>query len=460
MPIPRTAVAASALAAVLASASPEARADEESLRREFDEKMRHALDEMERRHRAELDALRREMESSRSPTPSALQEQIDALADGVDEVRARIPAAPPRTGGFRLVDLSLNGLVAAGTSTERDAVIQELQQGGHDPKKRGFTVQNVELVASGAVDPYFSAQANLIFQIDEEGETVVELEEAFATTTSLPGGLRAKAGQFFTSFGRHNPQHPHEWDFVDVPVANARLLGPDGLRGPGAGISWLGIDLPLELTASVQNANGETAVSFLGTDEEEPPAGEFAEREVRSLSDLVWTGRAAVSFDASDEVPLLFGTSYAYGPSGSSSGGSSRVFGADFTAKWRPLDAQAGFPFVSFRAEWLHRDYEFDDGDALGELSDGGWYAQTTWGFARNWTIGARYDVFDGDFGGETPGLDDRTRWSAALTFHTSEFAKLRLQVNHDRADALDDDALSVWLQLEFNLGRHGAHRF
>jgi len=460
VPIPRTALAAAALAALAAFRPPSARADEESLRRELEEKMKQALDDMERRHRAEMDALRREMEASRAAPPSALQEQIDRLADSVDEMKSRVPAAPPRPGAFRLVDFSLNGLFAAGTATERDSVIQELQQGGHDPKKRGFTVQNVELIATGAVDPYFTAQTSVIFQIDEEGETLVELEEAFATSTSLPWGLQAKAGQYFTSFGRHNPQHPHQWDFVDAPVVNARLLGPDGLRGPGAQVSWLGADVPLEFVGSVQNANGETAVSFLGTEEEEPPAGDFVEREVRSLSDLVWTGRAAVSFDASDEIPLLFGTSYAYGPSGSSSGGSSRVFGADVTAKWKPLDAEAGFPFVSFRAEWLHRDYEFDDAGATDELSDGGWYAQATWGFTRNWTLGLRHDSFDGDFGGETPGLDDRTRWSAALTLYTSEFAKLRLQVNHDDADALDDDVTSVWLQLEWNLGPHGAHKF
>jgi hypothetical protein len=197
--------------------------------------------------------------------------------------------------------------------------------------------------------------------------------------------------------------------------------------------------------------------SFLS---EEPPVGTPVERRVRSLHDTALSGRAAWSFDATDEIPLLLGASAASGPSGSSSGGDARLLGADFTAKWKPLTAQAGFPFVSFRAEWLERRYEFDDAAGTDELRDSGWYAQTTWGFARDWTAGLRYDDFEGDLGG-VPGLDDRTRWSAALTWYSSEFAKLRLQVNQDRDDALDDDEVtSVWLQFEFNLGKHGAHRF
>jgi hypothetical protein len=46
---------------------------------------------------------------------------------------------------LRLVDVSLDGLIASGASTVRDDPLQVLQGGGHDPRKRGFTVQNVEL---------------------------------------------------------------------------------------------------------------------------------------------------------------------------------------------------------------------------------------------------------------------------------------------------------------------------
>ncbi len=137
------------------------------------------------------------------------------------------------------INISLSGLFAGGYTTAGPLAVQSLQGGAHDPNRRGFTVQNVELSLTGAVDPYLSAEAHLIFQIDVEGESTFELEEAFATTQALPWGLQAKAGTFFTEFGRLNQQHPHRWDFVDQPVINSRLLGGDGLRNPGGRISWL-----------------------------------------------------------------------------------------------------------------------------------------------------------------------------------------------------------------------------
>ena len=72
-----------------------------------------------------------------------------------------------------------------------------------------------------------------------DGETRVELEEAFVTTTSLPHDLQVKVGQFLTEFGRINPTHPHTWDFVDAPLVTGRMLGPEGLRSAGVRASWL-----------------------------------------------------------------------------------------------------------------------------------------------------------------------------------------------------------------------------
>ncbi len=172
------------------------------------------------------------------------------------------PAEPIRIGGQRnYINLSLDALVAAGASTATD--IDRLELGGHDPKQRGFTVQNLETVFEGAVDPYFRGQADLIMQIDPHGDTTVEAEEAYLQSMSLPWNLQLKAGQFFTDFGRLNPTHPHTWDFVDVPLPNGRFFGEDGLRNPGARLSWLApTPFCSELFLAVQNSQGETAYNF------------------------------------------------------------------------------------------------------------------------------------------------------------------------------------------------------
>src|SRR4051812_16426612 len=107
----------------------------------------------------------------------------------------------------------------------------------------GFTAQEVELALSAIVDPYFRGDVFLTIP-NLEG---IEVEEAFATTTSLPWNLQVKAGSFRSAFGRQNGQHLHVQDFTRRPLINAAFLGEDGLRGPGAQVSWLA-PLPFYLT--------------------------------------------------------------------------------------------------------------------------------------------------------------------------------------------------------------------
>src|SRR5436190_21717825 len=139
-------------------------------------------------------------------------------------------------GGKNYMNISLDGLFALAYSSARD--LNNVEVGDHDPQQRGFNARNIELAFDGAVDPYFEGFANIVFKLDNDNETEVEVEEAFMQTTSLPYNLQLKAGQFFAAFGRLNPVHPHAWEFVDTPLVNGLFLGPDGLRGVGAQTSW------------------------------------------------------------------------------------------------------------------------------------------------------------------------------------------------------------------------------
>jgi hypothetical protein len=367
------------------------------------------------------------------------QDRRAALERAVQDVQEAQPpaadAAPPRSPAFRLIDVSLDVLAAAGASTERDDALQELKGGGHDPRKRGFTVQNVELSLTGAVDPYFLAEAHLITFLDPlDGETVVELEEAFLTTQALPAGLQLEVGQFFTEFGRHNPRHPHAWSFLDQPVILTRVFGPDGIRGPGARLSWL-LPLPFfaELHGGVQNASGETMASFLASDEfyEERGIGgrSFVEREVRSPRDLVWLGRLQTSFDLSEETSFALGTSVLFGPNASGPGADTLVWGADVVWRWRAEDGRRGRPFVTVEGEVV----------------------------ARRFDAAAQVDAFDR---ASDPFRADRVRVSPLLSYHPTEFSRMRLQYDFDEGDALDQDVHSVWLGFEVTIGKHAAHTY
>lgn len=412
--------------------------------------------------------------ASPSPTAGQSKEELEAeIAKELGSTQATPSPTPPpaiaRAGSLRLIDISFDALFAGGFSSADEGEIGNLQGGGHDPKQNGFTVQNVEVSFLGAVDPYLRGEAHLVFQLDPDGETNVELEEAFLTTQTLPHGLQLKAGQFFTEVGRLNPTHPHTWHFVDQPVINSRMFGEDGLRGPGLRMSWL-TPLPWysELLGSVQNARGATQFSFLSN----PDAGEFSgypfvDHPVDGLGDLLYSLRTLNSFTLSEATTLNVGASAAFGPNPTGPDNRTTILGADLYLRWqRPMSYQ-GYPFVAWQTEYFHRNYEAGpaadpvSGATQDDLKDDGIYSQVAWGYKRGWVAAARVDYANGNGDPTDPLRDRRLRLSADLTYYPTEFSKVRAQYNLDRAQHLDDEIQSsVWLQFEFLLGAHGSHKF
>lgn len=372
------------------------------------------------------------------------------------------PAAPVTGfGALQLMDTSFDALFAAGGSTADESEILNLQGGGHDPKKRGFTIQNIELSFTGIVDPYFNLEAHIVHLLNPQGGSETELEEAFATTTSLPHGLELKAGQFFTEFGRLNPTHPHTWGFVDQPVVNTRMFGGDGMRGPGVRLSWL---MPekwySELFLTVQNANGETMTSFLSSQD---PADNFSgyplqPSPVKTLGDVVYTPRWLNSFDVSPQTTINFGLSGAFGPNSTGSDNRTNIFGADIYVKHKRAVNEKGFPFWSWQTEYMKRNYEA--GAAKTNLSDWGMYSQFLWGYSVYKVLGVRFDAAGGNGNSTDPLRDKRTRFAIDHTWYPTEFSKLRLQYNYDKAGHLAKPAHSFWVQAEFLIGKHSAHKF
>lgn len=456
----------------------------EALKKEIEE-LRRSDAEKQRR----LDELERKIEAMQSQP--IVQEKPTAPESALDKAVQEIePQAPVPTdllsrqvGGttFRLIDISLDALFAAGSSTERDASLQDLEGGEHDPKKRGFTVQQVEVSLTGAIDPYFTGETHLLFLVDPvTGDDRFELEESFLTTQSLPYGLQLKAGHFFTEFGLINPVHPHAWAWQDQPIINTRLFGPDGLRQAGLRLGWL-TPLPWysQLYVGAQNANGEIAASFLSNKEfftERPIGGRpFVTRDVRNLTDLLYSIRWENSWNPSDTVTTKLGLSGLFGPNATGPDGKTRIYGADLKLTWRPATSFRGWPFFLWQSEVMRRDYVadrfFDGAISLPRetLRDWGLYTQALYGFSYGWAAGLRYEFAGGSgasvlsFNGRDadPFRDDRHRISPLLVWQPSEFSRFRLQYNYDHADHLErHDVHSVWLGVEFLYGAHPAHKY
>jgi hypothetical protein len=504
----------------------------ERLRQELRQAREH-FERTLREHQRIIDDLSQRLEALQPPRPSPSQTtntlQLPAVpadapqSSAAASATATPPAAaltrgwrpsdPLRVGSGRaFMDVGLVGTFAAGGSTASD-IEGGTQSGGHDPYQRGFNVQGVELNLQGTVDPYFRGNVNVTYSLDADGESYLELEEAWMQTLSLPAHLQLRAGQIYTDFGRHNPTHLHTWSFVDTPLVNGRFLGPDGLRNPGVRLAWL-LPTPFfaELSLGVQDSHGETATSFRSAghshgdepDEGLPLAYRHADndRGLTSVGDLLFSPRYAMSFDLSSAQTLLLGASVALGPNargGAHSGDTdTQIYGVDLTWKWKSPRHLGGFPFVTWQTEGLWRKYDagaFDwDEDGNGALDPGeledratglparlagetltdyGFYSQVLYGFRRGWVAALRFDFVTSDRGryeqmdlwrdGEALGRDPRRaqRWrlSPALTWYPTEYSKIRLQYNYDDRLGLAQDH-SVWLQFEFLLGAHAAHSF
>ncbi len=457
---------------------------------------------------------------SAQPDQAAATSPEDALAAALREVETPGQAAlsmPTQQQGIlwgrqvgnaqlQLIDLSADILFAAGGSTVGDADLEILEGGGHDPRRNGFTLQGTEIGMSGAVDPYF--RADIFINAFLEG---IELEEAFLTTLSLPWQLQLEAGLFLTEFGVINPRHAHQWQWMDQPVINTRLFGPEGMRSEGFRLGWITpLKWPSEIMFGIQNANRDSFTrSFVSGD----PVGNRPDvgRDVQDPLDLAYLVRWENSWQNGPAWTSVLGLSGLFGPNDTGPNGRTWIYGLDYRLKWVPQNNFRGYPFFLWQTELMKRDYtadwfiagtevsggggegggichgghchggggetdeddqEYPDDLPADILRDWGGYTQGIWGFRLNWSAGLRLEYANGS--GDSVGIDgslispqldtsrgERWRVSPLLTWWPTHFSRLRLQYNYDRAPFLPSaGAHTVWMGMEVVFGAHPAHDY
>lgn len=431
---------------------------------EFDELKRKNA-ELEKR----LDKLERHAEEGEVDKEAEHPEEASENGEGAHDPKGRDLFRHDFGEAAARVNLHLVGLFAAGYSSVKDRFTEGLQAGNHDPKRRGFNLQQIEVGFEGAIEPYISLEAFAVFTLDG-----VELEEAFFKTLSLPAGLQLEGGLMFTEFGVHNTQHPHEWLWLDQPVIASRLMGGEGMRGLGLRLGWL-TPLPWfsEVHAGVQMADDDSMVSFLGEGHahdgesaQESPGG-FARkaRDVESFKELLyllrWHNRAYAG-----ESQFDIGLSALHGPNATGDKGKTWIFGGDVSLRWRPA-REASRPFLLVQSEFMYRYFQADTGDVEGTridstvLGDWGGYMQVLVAPLTRWSFGLRAEFADAFREGEErrefdANRDRRFRLSPIVEWHCCRFARLRLQYNFDHMQHLQrSTAHGVWLSLEILLGKH-----
>ncbi len=347
----------------------------------------------------------------------------------------------------------------------------------HGGLTEGFNLRETEIAFTASVDPYFDVAA--LFAASEEG---LEAEEVYFQTRRLPAGFQIKGGKFLSGIGYANKQHPHQWDFADQNLAYELLLGGHGLSEKGLQISWLPkLPFYLQLGGEILQGENEKFANYLGP-EEFPGLTEESEPRVlaRKPGPRLFTGFLKVSPNLGYSSALQLGLSYAssqrhqevhdHDGDGNPEGvldGTAELFGADLVYKYdSPREYGAG-DFI-FQSEYLYRKKDLD---ILGTSSKAlfkqdGIYFQAVYGFAPRFQVAARCDAAgmtnERVRAGIKTDYETSKRYSLALTFNPSEFSRIRAQYNRGEiwAGGEKQGFDQFFLQVQFSVGAHGAHKF
>ena len=314
--------------------------------------------------------------------------------------------------------------------------------------KRGFSLGESEVSFSANVDQ--ALYGNLTLSID--GENQVGVEEAYLQTTSLPWGLTAKAGRFFSGIGYLNEKHAHDWSFIDAPLPYRAFLnkqyGDDGIQ-----VRWLApTDFFLEF-------GGE---AFRG---DSFPAGNASNRGKGAGSLFAHTGG-----DIGINSSWLAGLSYLDTKANNRVNGDDTFRGRDnlgiasLVYKWAP-DGNPIERNLTLSGEYfLGRENGTLNGVSF-DTGRTGWYVQGVYQFMPRWRVGLRHDEVRADDvvgalkGTTIDNLGHTPRSnSALLEFDTSEFGRFRAQYSRDESNATTDNIILGQYTIVF--GPHGAHRF
>lgn len=415
------------------------------------QQLRQMLEEIRSEYDARISDLESRLASAESASRKARRsaEKAFELAE-----ETAISAGAGQTGPNTFNPAIGSVLVGRYTDLDRnwDNIPGFATDGELGPGDSGFSLGESEINFKASIDSLFYGNLTLALE-DEDGDTNVEVEEAWVQTLALPRGFSALAGRYFSGIGYLNKFHRHADDFSDRPLPYQAFFGGQYIED-GAQVRWVApTELFIEVGAEVNWGSRFPATGGGST----PDA---------------WDVFAHVGGDMGDSHSWQLGVSYldldvddrSAGEGATESfSGDSTLAGVDFVWKWAPGGNTLVRNF-KLQGEYFHRD---EDGSFAGADYDGdqdGWYVQGVWQFMPRWRVGYRHDEVDSDNGNlfagtalEDPGHTPK-RDSFMIDWSGSEFSRIRLQYVYDQVLSNSDNQLV--LQYIMSLGAHGSHEF
>ncbi len=327
------------------------------------------------------------------------------------------------------------------------------------PGAEGLSLGESEISLSADIDNRFSGKLTASLA-DDDGETSIELEEAFLEA-AIGNGMRLKGGRFLSNIGYLNPRHAHTDDFADRPLPY-RLMLNGAYKDDGVGFAWV--------------APTDRYLEFGG---EYLRGGQFPAAGAGHAGMGAWTAYLTLGDDIGFSGSWQAGLSYLdaraderlSGDPGAedSFSGDSHLWIADAIWKWAP-NGDPTLRNFKLQGEFFWRDEDGDftpnGGTALPYSGrQRGWYVQAVYQFMPQWRFGSRIAGLNADDPGAAlaggaldPLGHDPRDYSLMLDWSNSEFSRLRLQYTYDKSTRQANNAWT--LQYIMSLGAHGAHTY
>ncbi|MFK5977034.1 MAG: hypothetical protein QM493_11040 [Sulfurovum sp.] len=336
----------------------------------------------------------------------------------------------------------------------------------------GFSLNYAELILGARVDDYFELKS--IFHITQDN---FEIEEAYATTTSLPWGVNAKIGKFNSSFGYLNEKHHHNYNFNEAPLIYNALLGQHGLNDIGLQLQY-SLPFSTNTIVGVEALQGTNEQSF-GRDGFKPSDATETFVGVDSTDNPLIIGYIKTAFEIG-ENRLSLGVSLANGKShiahlddGAEShafSGDTQLYGADISYTHHLFDES----FISLSGEYLYRELDGKQyipnstNDAWKSVSainkkQAGFYTELIYKHSDTISTGFRYsaitqnDILIDNINKNIN--DDISIISAMVEYNFSHKSRIRVQYNHDSSlfdeSGVKNNKDEFILQLSYTIGKH-----
>ena len=368
------------------------------------------------------------------------------------------------------ISMVLNGQFS---DYSRDADAYELDgfnlQGEAGLPTEGFSLGESEITISASIDQLLFGQSTIALH-DHEGETEVEIEEAFIETLGLSNGITVRAGRFFSPIGYLNEKHIHAWNFADAPLIYRGLFG-NQLSTDGIKLSTvLPTDLFVELGGTVGNGD-----QYPGSGEHSGIGDWLVYARTGGDIGINHSWQASASHWQTNPEDRAYSGGHDHGSSGGADpvlfNGDTDISNISLVYKWAP-NGNFRQRNITLLGEYF---YLSENGQLNNSAESASYdskqysgFVEGTYQFNPQWRTSVRYDWLgsklrvsddelltdaDLDFSGFHP-----QRYSMMLEWLPSEFSRLRAQLSHDKSSR--DDDTQLFLQYTISIGAHGAHSF